>query len=336
MILFDFEYERPNTLEEAVAILDQAGDDARLLAGGTDLLPNMRVEIATPALLVSLGGIEPQPPESLADGTIRLDALSRLADLERSNLVQDAHPMLAESIRAVGSNQTREMGTLGGNLCQELRCLYLNQKHDYQFAAPCYKRGGDCCYPFPNNASDICWAVYTSDIAPALIALGAEIEVLSSTGVRRVGADALFTGDGMTPLSLGPAEIVRAVVVPPARSRSGWGYHKSTVRGGLEYAMAIMAVVLEADEDRKTCTDARVILGAVRQGPVRSQAAEEALAGAPLNTATIAKAAKDASRAVRPFPHHGYSVMHMIETIRVYLQRTLGAAAERAGGGRDP
>jgi 4-hydroxybenzoyl-CoA reductase beta subunit len=332
MILFDFEYERPETLEQAVALLDRPDREARLLAGGTDLLPNMRVEIETPAVLVSLGGIEPEPPQALADGAIRIDALSRLADLERSPVIADAFPMLAESIRVVGSNQTREMGTLGGNLCQEVRCLYLNQKHDHQFVAPCYKRGGDCCYPFPNNKPDVCWAVHASDIAPALIALGAEIEILSAAGLRRMSVEDLYTGDGMAPLALDPADIVRAVIVPPAAPGTGWGYHKSTVRGGLEYGMAVMAVVLRADDDGTTCAGARIVFGAVRQGPVRMAAVEEALAGAPLDAATLAKAAKDASRAVRPFPHHGYSVIHMVETIRVYMERTLDAAAARARG----
>jgi len=332
MILFDFEYERPETLEQAVALLGRPDGEARLLAGGTDLLPNMRVEIETPTTLVSLGGIEPEQPERLADGVIRIDALSRLADLERSPLIEDAFPMLAESIRAVGSNQTREMGTLGGNLCQEVRCLYLNQKHDHQFVAPCYKRGGDCCYPFPNNRPNVCWAVHASDIAPALIALDAEIEILSAAGTRRIPAEDLYTGDGMAPLVLDPAEIVRAVVIPPAAPGSGWGYHKSTVRGGLEYGMAVMAVVLQASEDGATCTNARIVFGAVRQGPVRPSEVEAALAGVALDPKTLATAAKDASRAVRPFPHHGYSVIHMVETIRVYMERTLEAAAARARG----
>ncbi len=330
MILFDFEYGRPDTLREAVSLLSQNGDGAQVIAGGTDLLPNMRIEIELPSLLISLGSIEPAAPERLADGSIRIDALSRLADLERDQMLCREIPMFTDSARAVGGNQVREMGTLGGNLCQQNRCLHLNQKHDYQFVAPCYKRGGDCCYPFPNNAANVCWAVHMSDIAPALIAMGAEIELLGEDGTRRIPLEALYTNDGMAPLALGHSELISAVIVPPREARSGWGYRKSTIRGGLEFAMSVMAAVLRLDDDGTICTDARIVIGAVREGPVRAAAAEKVLIGAVPDADTLAQAAHDASREVHPFPHDGYSVNYMIDNMRVYLGRVLAAAAERA------
>lgn len=335
MILHDFEYDRPATLQEAVSLLRDNGDGAQLLAGGTDLLPNMRIEIEKPDMLISLGGIEAAAPERLSDGSIRIDALSRLADLERDALLGGALPMLTESIRAVGSNQVREMGTLGGNLAQQTRCLHLNQSHDFQFVAPCYKRGGDCCYPFPNNAADVCWAVHMSDVAPALIALDAEVEILGQAGRRRMPVAELYTDDAMRPLTLGRAEIISAVMVPPPPPRSGWGYHKSSVRGGLEFAMVVMAVALRYGEEGDTCAEARIVFGAVRQGPFRPSKTEAALKGRPLDGDTLAQAARDASREVRPLPHDGYTVAAMNENIRVYLGRTLADAAQRAGHGHE-
>jgi 4-hydroxybenzoyl-CoA reductase beta subunit len=331
VILHDFEYDRPATLREAVSLLHDNAGDAKLLAGGTDLLPNMRIEIEKPAMLISLGGIEPAPPERLSDGSIRIDALSRLADLERDALLGGALAMLTESIRAVASNQVREMGTLGGNLAQQTRCLHLNQSHDFQFVAPCYKRGGDVCYPFPNNAADVCWAVHMSDIAPALIALDAEVEILGPAGDRRMPLAELYTNDAMRPLALGQAEIISAVVVPPVPPRTGWGYHKSSVRGGLEFAMAVMAVVLRREEGGDTCAQAAIVFGSVRQGPFRPAESEAALKGRRLNADTLAQAARDASREVRPLPHDGYTVAAMNENIRVYLRRVLAEAAQRAG-----
>jgi len=330
MILYDFEYGRPDTLEEAIRLLGRNGEGARPIAGGTDLLPNMRVEIDTPSLLISLGAIQPAEPLRQDDGSIRIDALSRLADLERDEMLDREIPMFTDSVRAVGSNQVREMGTLGGNLCQQSRCIYYNQKHDFQFVSPCYKRGGDCCYPFPNNAADVCWAVHMSDIAPALIAIGAEVEILGAEERRRIQADALYTNDGMSPLTLGHAELVSAVIVPPPAPRSGWGYRKSTVRGGLEYAMSVMAVVLRLEEDSQTCADARIVIGAVREGPVRAAAAEKALIGAVLDPDKLAQAAREASREVRPRPHDGFSINYMIDNLRVYLKRVLAMAADRA------
>lgn len=330
MILFDFGYERARTAEDAVARLAQAGGDARLLAGGTDLLPNMRSELVKPGTLISLKRVAPEPPRAGADGSVRVDALTPLATLERSGLVRRHVPMLAAAARAVGSNQIREMGTLGGNLCQETRCLHFNQPHGYQFRAPCYKRGGDCCYPFPNNKPDVCWSVYMSDIAPALVALDASVEILGEYGSRGAGIDELFSGDGLRPLRLGPAELVRSVTIPGAGPRSGWGFHKSSVRGGLEFGMAVCAVSLRMAEDGRTCRQARIALGAVRERPVRAQEAEHLLLGAALDPARLAEAAAAAVKEVNPLPHHGFTKRHLMDNLRVYLRRVLEEALGRA------
>jgi len=330
MILFDFDYERAATLEDAVAILARLQGEARALAGGTDLLPSMRMENIKPRLLVSLGAIEPNEPEMLADGSIRIDALSRLASLENSSLLRDKVPMLAESAHVVGSNQIRQMGTLGGNLCQETRCMQLDQKHDYQFVAPCFKRGGDCCYPFPRNKRDICWSVYMSDIAPALIALDAEVEILGEAGRRRIHVEELFTGNGLKPLKLGQAELLRAVFIPQRPRGYTWGFHKSTVRGGLEFGMAVIAVALQIAEDGMTCADARIVIGAVREAPVRLAAAERSLKGVVLDEKRLAQVAAEASKEANPLPHHGFTKRHLMDNIRVYLRRTMAQAIGRA------
>ena len=330
MILSDFDYERADSLEDAVALLGRMGGDARPLAGGTDLLPSMRMDNVRPGLLVSLTGIEPRPPEALSDGSIRIDALSRLASLENSELLRSRIPMLAESAHVVGGNQIRQMGTLGGNLCQETRCLQLDQRHDFQFVAPCFKRGGACCYPYPRNGPDTCWSVYMSDIAPALIALDAGIEILGEAGSRSMRAEELFSGNGLKPVRLGHSDLVRAVTVPPAPRGFGWGFHKSTVRGGLEFGMAVIAVALRLADDGKTCADVRIVIGAVREGPVRASAAECALAGAVLDDERLESVAGEASKEINPLPHHGFTKRHLMDNIRVYLRRTLAQAVERA------
>jgi len=334
MILLDFGYERAATLQQAAAWLARLGDGAHVLAGGTDLLPSLRAELVSPGVLVGLSGIEPEPPRLTADGSIRIDALTRLSSLAHAGLVREKLPMLADSALAVGSNQIREMATLGGNLCQETRCLYLNQRHDYQFAAPCFKRGGDCCHPFPRNDRQTCWSVHMSDIAPALIALGAELEILGGAGMRRIGAAELYTGSGLQPLSLGRAELVRAVIVPPPPPRSGWGFHKSTVRGGLEFGMAVIAVSLQLAEDGASCCGARIAVGAVRERPLRLESAERALVGARLDDERLARVAPDAAKALNPLPHHGFTRRHLLDNVTVYLRRALAQAAERARTGR--
>lgn len=208
--------------------------------------------------------------------------------------------------------------------------MQLDLKHDYQFVAACFKRGGDCCYPFRTNKHDICWSVYMSDIAPALIALDAQVEILGEGGNRLIHVEDLFSGNGLKHLNLGYAELLRAVVIPPTPSGFAWGFHKSTVRGGLEFGMAVIAVALRLEQDGKTCIDARIVVGAVREGPVRALVAEGSLKGAVLSEDLLAQAAATASKEIKPLPHHGFSKRHLMDNINVYLRRTMTQAVERA------
>jgi len=327
MILSDFEYERPDTLKDAVDRLAVLGSSAKILAGGTDILPNMRLKIQDPDVLVSLGAIAPGSPTTEPDGALRIDALTRLCDIEISDHV---HPMLAQSAHVVGSNQTRQVGTLGGNLCQEIRCLYLNQEHDFQFVEPCYKRGGDCCYPYPKNEKGTCASVFMSDIAPALIALRADIEILNGEGTRRVPVGDFYTGDGMVPTVLGGTELISAVVLPPESPRSGWGYHKSTIRGGLEFAMVVVAVWLTLKEGAETCDDIRISIGAVSEGPTRALAGEDILRGEKVDEASIERAASAAIQDTKFLPHHNFAVEYLKQNAEIYLRRILAQAFGRA------
>jgi CO/xanthine dehydrogenase FAD-binding subunit len=168
-----------------------------------------------------------------------------------------------------------------------------------------------------------------SDLAPALVALDAQLELLGATGSRRIGIEALYTGDGMKPLRLGEVELVRAVIVPPPPLRSGWGFHKSTVRGGLEFGMAVMAVTLRLADDG-TCAGVRIGIGAVRERPVRPSAAERLLVGAALDDERLARAGAEAAKEVNPLPHHGFTKRGLMDNIRVHLKRTLARARDRA------
>jgi CO/xanthine dehydrogenase FAD-binding subunit len=330
VIFFDFDYARPDSLDDALQLLASSGSDAQLMAGGTDLIPNMRAEVVRPNLLISLSNVKPADPIEEVDGTIVIDALTTLTTLDRSPLLNAKLPMLSLSARVVGSNQVRTTGTIGGNLCQENRCLYLNQRHDYQFKPECYKLGGDCCYPFPGVESNVCWSVHMSDIAPALIALDAELALIGNARNRRVKVADLFTGNGMQPLTIGRDEMIRTVVIPPRSTNSGWGYHKSTVRGGLEYATSVVAVSLSMHDGH--CSNAHIAIGAVSEGPQRADKSEKLLEGAPLITDTIAAAADAAVDEIRILAHHGFTKGYLKENIRVHLRRALMDAAARASG----
>ncbi|MEE8433695.1 MAG: xanthine dehydrogenase family protein subunit M [bacterium] len=329
MILPDFDYFRPASLEETAELLREHGPQCRLVAGGTDLLPNMKNNLVRPKAVISLQGIRVREPELTAEGFLRVDAKTTLADLAISSLVREQAPLLAESALEVASNQIRQMGTLGGNLCQESRCLHFNQSHEFQFQEPCYKLGGDCCYPYPGVGKS-CLSVFMSDTAPALICLEAQVEVYRGGKTRKMPLADLYTQDGLNPLTLGQEEIVTAVLIPAVSPRSGGAFEKNTTRGGVDFAIVSVAVWLRLENDGATCAEVRICLGSVAGGPLRAPKAESQLAGNRLDEAAIAAAGSNVSEEIRPVPHHGYPLGFLKHIIRVYSKRALKKAWERA------
>jgi CO/xanthine dehydrogenase FAD-binding subunit len=158
------------------------------------------------------------------------------------------------------------------------------------------------------------------------------VEILGDGGFRWIKAEALFNGSALKPLTLTPAEIISSVVVPQSGTGFGWGYHKSTIRGGLEFAMANIAIALRLENDNKTCAAAQIVVGAVSGGPLRALATEQALVGQVLDEESLSRAADVASNEINPLPHHGFTRNYLKENIRVYLRRTLGVALARARG----
>ncbi|MEE8395457.1 MAG: FAD binding domain-containing protein [bacterium] len=329
MILPDFEYHRPASLEEAAKLLRQHGPAARLVAGGTDLYPNMKNNLLRPEAVVSLRNLDVRAPELAAEGHLRVDARMTLADLAASPEVRRHAPLLADSALEVGSNQIRQMGTLGGNLCQESRCLQFNQSHEFQFQEPCYKLGGEVCYPYPGPEKN-CWAVFMSDTAPALLCLEAQAEVLGAGGLGQMPLAGLYTGDGMRPLSLANDRILTALLLPAAPARTGSAFAKYSVRGGLDFAVVAVAVWLRLESDGVTCAEARIGLGSVAGGPLRAPQAEAQLRGGPLDGAALDQASRTVSEEIRPVPHHGFSLGFLRHYLRVYSRRAMAVARTAA------
>lgn len=324
MHLPKFTYVSVSSLEEAVPLLANSAGDACLTAGGTELLPRLKYGLARPQTLVSLKGVAATAPTLGADGSLRLDALSTLSEVAGSELVQKEAPILAAAARAVGSNEIRNMATLGGNLCQDSRCLYFNQSHEFQFVTPCYKRGGDCCYFTPGGKR--CWAVFMSDTAPALICLKAAVEILGPVGPRRIALEQLYRNDPLAPLALAAGEIISRIMIPARSGQPPQAFAKFSWRRGFEFSALSVAAVLETAEDRWTCSGAQIAIGAVAPAPLRAAKAETALVGRKPNEKVIAAAADAAAAEIRPIPHHGYSRAYLTECIRVQVRRVLHTA----------
>ena len=324
LTLPDFDYQTPTSKKDAIDMLASSGGDAILFAGGTDLIPNMKNGTIQPRALISLNHLSPEKESVTADGSLRLDALSTLSAIAESPLIKEKVPTLADAAFHVGSQQIRNRATLGGNLCQELRCLYLNQSHGFQFVEPCYKRGGDCCYPYPAGKR-VCRAVFMSDTAPVLFSLGAQLVILSNSGEKVVAIDDVYTGDGLKPLNIGPAEMISAILIPPESQKMQSHFVKATPRGGLEFAMVSVAIALEIDGPDRKCGKARIAVGSINTRPLRAFKAEQEMVGHDLNEAIAAEVGRKAADEVQVLPHHGYSKGYLKQLVEVYTKRSLMA-----------
>jgi 4-hydroxybenzoyl-CoA reductase beta subunit len=327
MILPKFGYLRPSSLEEARRLLDMYGARARLVGGGTDLFPRLKYYLERPEVLISLKALEAQVPYVATGNQLALDAFMTLTAVTRSADVLGKIPLLAEAAKCVASYEIRNMGTLGGNLCQESRCLYYNQRHRFQFAEPCFKRGGDLCYFVPKSKK--CFAVYMSDTAPALMCLDAEVVISGPDGERQLPVGDLYSGNAKQPLNLARNEILTKLLVPLRSAKTGWAYRKLTLRGGFEFAALSVTAVLYLEDDGITCKDVRLAAGAVSAAPLRAQKAESQLQGKEVSDEIFSETAEIAAREIRIVAHHGFSTAYLKEALKVEAKRALKVAFER-------
>jgi len=321
MQLPKFAYIRASSRQEAAALLCDPDSGTVLMAGGTDLLPRIKYGLLGPKAVVSLKGVAARAPALAQDGSIRLDALTTLSALAASALIRQKIPALAAAAAAVGSAEIRNMATLGGNLCQETRCLYYNQRHDFQFVEPCLKRSGRRCY-FAAGAKR-CQAVFMADTAPVLVCLGAAAEIVGPGDARTVSLEALYSGNALNPIDLNRGEILDCIRVPAAPAERRQAFVKFSWRPGFEYSAVSTAAVMEMETDGRTCRFARIAAGSIAAAPQRMPLAEAQLAGRRPDEDALAAAADCAGREAHPIPHHGYSRAYLAECLRVQVRRVL-------------
>ncbi len=306
----------PTSLDEVIELL--AGDGAMLAAGGTDLVPNLkRRQYPEAKTIVSLRRVAGLDGVSVADGgTIRIGALTTVARLATDDAVPEA---LREAAGAVASPQLRNRGTVGGNLCVDTRCHWLNVPDTWRQAAePCLKAGGEMCWVAP--AKKICWAVSSSDLAPAMIALDASVRLVGPDGERTAPVGELYRDDGLVHLAKAPNEILVEVIVPAPQGRRA-GYRKLRRRGSIDFPILGVAASFRLEDGR--VNDPRLVLGAVASSPVRVTAAEELLAGRPLTDALIAEAAELAGKSVRPMSNTDLTSRYRKRMVPVFVRRLL-------------
>jgi 4-hydroxybenzoyl-CoA reductase subunit beta len=264
----DFGYRRPASLDELWRSLEGLGD-ACLLAGGTDLVPSLKRENRAPDVLVDIKRLpELAGIAGIVAGGLRIGAVTTLHETARSPEVYTAFPALAEAAATVASHQVRNRGTVGGNVCLDTRCPYFNQSSFWRLEYPdCRKMGGGSCYVVPRG--DRCHALSSSDLAPLLVALGAEVEVVDPGGGRRTPLEDLFDDDGLRSTILGEREVVAALHLPVREGRCA--YRRAGARETVDFPLAVGAAFVDSE-------GARLVFGGVASRPVRAHSAEVALA----------------------------------------------------------
>jgi 4-hydroxybenzoyl-CoA reductase subunit beta len=320
-----FKLLRPRSFDETMAMLSKHGGNLRVLAGGTDLIPSMRQKLFEPEYVLDLRavsdlrGIRPH-----SDGAVEIGALTTLSAIEKSAYLRQHYPVLTESAATVASPVLRNMGTLGGNICLDTRCLWYNQSLTWRKGCGfCIKKDGNICHVAPGGTK--CWAAFSADTPPALLCLNAEIEIVGPVGARRVALQDFYTGDGESYRLLQPNELVTRVFLPAASANYRGVYRKLRVRGSIDYPLAGVAVVVKRSSGH--VSDARVALTAVNPAPVLVSKVSEMLSGKTIDEA-LAEAVGDlAARTAKPLTTSALTPEYRREMIRVFTKRAVLAAA---------
>jgi 4-hydroxybenzoyl-CoA reductase subunit beta len=325
MRLPKFEHLQPESMEEALDLLSEHGEEAKIIAGGTDLLVSMKQRLLTPRYLLNLKGLGLDFIEEGKEG-LRIGALTRLTTLIKSPLVREKFPVLAQAVGHVSAPPLQNMGTLGGNLCLNTRCFFYNQSQFWRQARPlCFKTGGEMCHVV--KGSDHCHSVYQGDLAPALIALEARVKLAKRSSERVVPLLDLYTGKGEEPIALEAGEIVTEVEIPAPAAPWGGDYQKLRYRGAMDFPLVGVAAVL--NWNGKGCAEAKVVLTAVASAPVVVEEVDRLLTGQKLDEEAIAKAAEAAYEVAHPVANVGSTPLYRRKMVRVMTKRAISNARGR-------
>jgi 4-hydroxybenzoyl-CoA reductase subunit beta len=321
MGLPSFEVIRPRTVAAALEALGHYGSSAQMIAGGTDLVPSMKQGLFAPKLLLDLKGLREldfirfDPEQGLSIG-----ALTRISTIAESRLIAQSFPVLHEAAKTIASPLLRNMGTLGGNLCLDTRCLYYNQSAFWRDSLGyCIKKDGSICHVAPG--SSMCWAVFSGDTAPALLALGATVDLTGPRASRQVPLAEFYVNDGMIRMAKGHDELVTGIRVDV--TRAGWSgtYKKLRIRQSIDYPLAGVAVAMRRNSDG-VCQDVRVALTAVNPAPKLVKNAD-LLRGKRYDPGLVEEVAREATRTGKPLRTSASTPEYRRHMIRIFVRRVL-------------
>jgi 4-hydroxybenzoyl-CoA reductase subunit beta len=321
MSLPPFRILQPRTLDEACRMLDEHGSEAMIIAGGTDVIPNLQMRLFVPRVLIDIKSLRELAKVEFSRDGLRVGATATLTHVLETSWLGEKFPVLSSAISTIAGPLQRNMGTIGGNLCLETRCRWYNQSKFWRESlGGCLKKDGDICHVAPGGK--FCWAAWSGDSAPAFLALDAEVEIASVAGARRAPLDSVYKNDGKDRIALARNEILTAVHVPARMAGRRGVYHKLRVRDSIDYPLAGVAVAMEVDSSG-ICRDARVALSAVNPAPILVRATAESLIGKKWSRDLTEEIAHAAIRTGKPLTTSGSTPVYRREMVRVFTRRAL-------------
>ena len=316
MRLPKFNYLEPESIEEAASmLLDDEG--AKILAGGTDLLVNMKHRIEVPTALINMKKIKGLDAIHLDNGNLRIGALTPLKKMVQDPSIGENIPVLAQAASSVGSYHHQTMGTIGGNICQQNRCKFFNQSQWWRSTnAPCLKVGGAVCHVVQKQ--ETCFSSYCGDMAPALLVLEARAIFRSRIDFREVPVEELFSGDGQAPLVIKKGEILSEIVIPKSSMNGDSTYLKFANRESIDFPIVGMAFQTSPEK-----REYRVAFTAVDRRPLRGRQVESLLNGKTLTQELIEEASELATREAKPVKNSIYSPAYKRKLMGILLQSVM-------------
>lgn len=329
----DFEVVRPSSIAEAVGLLAQHGTRAMILAGGTDLVPNLKHKLFEPEVVIAVGGIRELVGIRDEGGTLVIGAGTCLRQVAEDPRVRLGAPALAQAVSLVAGPQLRNMGTLGGNVLLDTRCQWYNQTYFWRKALGfCLKKDGTVCHVVQGGSR--CVAAASNDSAPALMTLGAELVLEGPGGRRQVALEEFWTSDGMRNKKLEGTELLVEVRLPPTPAGHRGAYGKLRERGSIDFPLLGVAARLDVDGGA-TVERADLVLTALQARPVRVRKAQDLLLGQSVGTTgfeeAVIEVAAAARKQCRPLDNLPGDAQYRHEMVPVYVRRTLEAAAHGTG-----
>ena len=318
-----FEWLAPTSLAEVLRLLAEAPGECLLVAGGTDAVPNLKHRLHEPRRVVSLARVEELRGVREEGGDLHLGALTTLAALTREPCLRPDYTAIAQAASLVASPQIRNMGTLGGNLCLDTRCTYYNQTYFWREALGfCLKKDGVRCHVVPQGRR--CVAAHSSDVAPTLIAHGALVEIAGPDGLRTIGCDEFFVGDGVHNNVLRSDEVVTRITLPAASRGQRGAYRKLRPRAAIDFPMLSIAVAARGDATR--IESLRVVVSALGAKPRLLGQLDALAVGRPADADTFAAVAASAAKQCRPLTNVPYDDDWRQAMVPVLVKRALADA----------